>query len=67
MSQPSLPAALFFTTSTLVAIAEMTITALYLPWPRLTITLACAAILLASCAATEWTDLHHHRHTPEPQ
>lgn len=64
MSQPSLPTAVFFTTTAPIAAAEMVLTGLYLPWPLLTYTLAAATAFLTILAADEWDDLHTHRHTP---
>lgn len=68
MSQPSLPAAVFFTVTAPVALAEMVFTALYIPYAPLTYALAGAAAFLAICAGIEWNDLHNHRyaHPPRP-
>ncbi len=59
MTAPSRTAAVGFTATSLIALTEMTLTALYLPYPILTIALGAVAALLAWLAATEWTALHH--------
>jgi hypothetical protein len=50
-----------FTALTALAGLELAVTALYLPWPRLTLLPATLTTCAAICAAHEWTAL---RQTP---
>ncbi|MDQ0809880.1 hypothetical protein QFZ63_001594 [Streptomyces sp. B3I7] len=59
MSQPSRTAACAFTALTALAGLELAYTALYLPWPALTLIPALLTVLAATCAAVEWTALHN--------
>jgi hypothetical protein len=59
VSQPSRTAAVSFTALTAVAGLELAYTALYMPWPALTLIPAALTVLAAIVAAVEWTALHH--------
>ena len=61
MTRPSRTAAVAFTALTAFAGLELAYTALWMPWPALTLIPAVLAVLAATCAAHEWTALHHPR------
>jgi hypothetical protein len=67
VNQPRRATAVLLTLGTAVAITEMTVTTLCLPWPHLSIVLAGVAVFLAFVAGAEWADLTAHRNPPEQQ
>ncbi|MFH8934140.1 hypothetical protein [Streptomyces griseosporeus] len=64
MPYPSRAAAVFFTTTSALATAETTLTALYMPYRWLPVLLASFAALLALLAGDEWTALRAHQQRP---
>jgi len=60
VTRPSRTAAVAFTALTAFAGLELAYTALWMPWPALTLIPALLTVLAAICAAVEWTALHQH-------
>ena len=57
MTRPSRTAAVAFTALNAFAGLELLYTALWMPWPALTLIPALLTVLAAICAAHEWTAL----------